>query len=209
MLLAISICSIATPLNVQANELQYSSSENDNYVVTHITDKDEIRQYLEDMGEEYDPNLLEVYRFQSESENDDTIINQYNNTRGIFTNEYYIKNKAVNIITDVNKILKQYNRPAGKVSISETITISNIYNLSGKVTVEILESQLGFNITESKSFKVTWSNTYSHPITIEIYPIYEMTTGVVWEDDVFDDDLIGYFNVKRAIGDDIRVYAQY
>ena len=49
----------------------------------------------------------------------------------------------------------------------------------------------------------------TYPITIEIYPIYEMTTGVVWEDDVFDDDLIGYFNVKRAIGDDIRVYAQY
>lgn len=46
---------------------------------------------------------------------------------------------------------------------------------------------------------------YSYPFTLTIYPIYEITKGEIWEDDLLFDDKVGTFEAKRAIGDDIIV----
>lgn len=40
---------------------------------------------------------------------------------------------------------------------------------------------------------------------IPLYPIYSITTGEVWEKDLFFDDHVGNFTAKKAIGDDIVV----
>ena len=51
-----------------------------------------------------------------------------------------------------------------------------------------------------------WEATYSYAVKIRVYPVYEKTTGEVWDDDVWYDDYIGNFTVYRAVGDDVRVY---
>ena len=206
LIFAICICGILVPSNVKAIEPVYNGINNDEYIVTRITDEQGIKEYLEEMGEEYDPNLLEVYRIEQEVSKENTNISS--NTRGIFSCEYFIKNKKIETKTDTSKLLKQYNRPAGIISINESVSISNTYNVSGKVTVKILEAQLGYSLTETKNYSISWSNTFTEAVTIKIFPVYEVTTGEVWEDDVFFDDNIGSFTAKRAVGDDIRVYSQ-
>ena len=69
----------------------------------------------------------------------------------------------------------------------------------------ILTAQLGYNVTKSNKFNISWSNTYNYPIKIEVYPIYSITKGQIWEADLFFDDYVGNFTAKRAIGDDIIV----
>lgn len=64
---------------------------------------------------------------------------------------------------------------------------------------------MGYNVTKTNKFSISWSNTYKYPVTIKIYPIYSITTGEVWEKDLFFDDNVGNFTAKKAIGDDIVV----
>ena len=83
--------------------------------------------------------------------------------------------------------------------------MSNTFSASGGVTSKILNAQLGYNVTKTNKFSISWSNTYKYPVTIKIYPIYSITTGEVWEKDLFFDDHVGNFTAKKAIGDDIVV----
>lgn len=117
----------------------------------------------------------------------------------------FITNKKVTRKTDKSNVLRQYKRPAGKVKISESVSISNTFSASGGVTSKILNAQLGYNVTKTNKFSISWSNTYKYPVTIKIYPIYSITTGEVWEKDLFFDDNVGNFTAKKAIGDDIVV----
>lgn len=122
-----------------------------------------------------------------------------------FCDDYCIKNKKVTRKTDKRNVLRKYKRPAGKVKISESVSISNTFSASGGVTSKILNAQLGYNVTKTNKFSISWSNTYKYPVTITIYPIYSITTGEVWEKDLFFDDHVGNFTAKKAIGDDIVV----
>ena len=122
-----------------------------------------------------------------------------------FGDDYCIKSKKVTRKTDKSNVLRQYKRPAGKVKISESVSISNTFSASGGVTSKILNAQLGYNVTKTNKFSISWSNTYKYPVTITIYPIYSITTGEVWEKDLFFDDHVGNFTAKKAIGDDIVV----
>lgn len=205
IIFTICLSCIIEPTHINAKEI--TSLENtEDYIITHITEKSDIKDYLESMGEEYDPNLLEVYRIEQETS--EINVNNNRNARGLLTSEYFIKNKFVETKTDTSTLIKQYNRPAGKITIKETLSISNQYSIDGKLTVKILETQLGYSLTETKEYAIAWSSSYKVPVSIKIYPIYEITTGEVWEDDVFYDDKIGSFTAKRLVGDDIRVYAQ-
>lgn len=69
----------------------------------------------------------------------------------------------------------------------------------------MISAKLGYNVTGTNTFTIQWSNTYNYSVKINIYPIYNITTGELWEDDIFFDDEIGTFTSKQAIGDEIRV----
>lgn len=178
------------------------SEVNNNSTVIEITGEENIREYLESMGEEYDPNLVCVYRTIYNNEEDEI------SPAFMVWTEYCIKNKNKSTYTDFTTILKQYNRPAGTVKISEGIEISNTFSGSSGVDAEVVSAELGFEVTESNTFTIEWESSYSYAIKLKVYPIYEKITGELWEDDVWDDDYIGTFTVKRAIGDDVRVYKQ-
>lgn len=89
---------------------------------------------------------------------------------------------------------------------NETVSISNSFTADASISTNLLTAKLGFNVTESKSFAINWSNYYYYPITIKIYPRFNKITGEIWDDDLVFDDYVGKFTVKRAVGDDIRIY---
>lgn len=184
-------------MNVFAEETNTESMQTEPQTII-IRGEDNIRKYQEAMGQPYDPDVIEIYRtiYDDDSKNEiDTLLG----------NDFYIKNKTVSTATNYKKIIKQYNRPAGKVTLSETVSISNTYSATGGISSDVLSAELGFSVTKSSKFKVSWSNTYSYPITIKVHPIYETYKGELWEDDVFKDEKVGSFTVKKAIGDEITV----
>ena len=174
------ICVFTIHANAQRvdndNESNVYTNEG-NYKVTCITGEENIREYQESLGETYDPKLIEVYRTEK--------IENQNEIVPYLGNDYYLKNKKVSTSTDLNKVLKQYNRPAGKITISDSVSISNSYTATGGITADILKVQLGYNVTKSTTFSIKWANTYSYAVTLKVYPIYEKTTGEIWEKDVF------------------------
>jgi len=168
------------------------------YIKTVISTEEEIREYLAEQGEPYDPDLVEVIRIEAvpEAAPDPAFI----------IREYYIKNKRTSRFTDFSYVVKEYLREAGKVAIKESVTISNSYSASGKINADILEATLGFDVTSSDEFLVEWEETYSYPVRITVYPRYEKITGEIWDEDIQFDDYVGEFTALRALGDDVRVY---
>ena len=176
-------------------------SREDGNLVTTITGKENIKAYQESLGEEYDPNLIAIRR---------TIKNSYPNENEItpffIFREYYIKNKEVTTSTDFSTVLREYIRPAGNISISEGVDITTSYTADAGISADILEAKLGFSVSSTDTFQIEWSGSYSYPIRIKVYPIYEKITGEIWGKDIEYDDFVGRFIVKRALGDDVRVY---
>ena len=89
---------------------------------------------------------------------------------------------------------------------SAGINISTTYTADAGISAEFLEASLGFEVEGTSTFRIEWEATYSYAVKIRVYPVYEKTTGEVWDDDVWYDDYIGNFTVYRAVGDDVRVY---
>lgn len=177
--------------------------DNSDYAYTYeISGEENIKNYLEEMGEPYDPNLVAVQRTIYVDPNEGI------SACDLIFLEYVIRNKKVSTYTDTSYLLKEYKRPAGKVSISESVSIKNTFSAESKVKAEVVEAKLGYSFSETNTFSVSWSNTYSYAVTLKVYPVYEKTTGELWEDDVWHDDKLGTFTAKRAIGDDVRVYRQ-
>ena len=94
------------------------------------------------------------------------------------------------------------------MSINETVSVSNQFEASAGVKASVVEAALKVTLSETNTFAINWENTYSYPIILRVYPRYKVTTGELWEDDVWNDDFIGTFTWKKAIGDDVRVYRQ-
>lgn len=175
--------------------------ENGKQVIT-ITGEDNIRKYQESLGEDYDPNLIVVRRtiHQPHREIDEEISPLF------IIREYYVKYKRSFTYTDYRNVLKTYNRPPGNIKISEGVSLTTSFTASGGISAEILEAQLGFSVSSTDTFQIEWSGECSYPVKIEVYPIYERITGEIWDKDVKFDDYVGNFTVKRALGDDVRVY---
>lgn len=169
---------------------------------TVISGEDEIRAYLEEVGEPYDPNLVEVIRVEYEKNIENTPTPAY------IGSDYERRNERSRKYTDFTDTIAEYLRPAGKVYLAEKVLISNTFSATGGVNWKILEATLGFDVTESQEFDVAWENTYSYPVRLSVYPRYKEYTGEIWEDDVWCDDKVGTYDVLQAIGDDIRVYHQ-
>ncbi len=204
MLISIIVFGSTFLFNVQAQQpTEQIVSKAENEIIIHITDKNEIQKYQESLNEEYDPNLIEVYKIEKE---ENIVVNDNKNDSRALGNDFYIKNKVTTNSTDFTKLLRQYNRPAGTVKIKDSISISNEFSAEAGVDAEVITAQLGYSVTATNTFSIEWTNKYSYPITIKIYPIYSITKGELWEDDIFFDDNIGKFTSKRAVGDEIRVY---
>lgn len=186
--------------NVESNNI----FNNEEVVINDIVGKEQIKEYQEARGEEYDSDLVEIY---TQTENiRHANLNDENVSLAYFGDDYYVKKQTVNTQTDTSDIIRQYRRPAGKISINESISISNTFSASGEVTSKILSAELGYDVTKANRFSINWSKNYSYPVVIKIYPTYKITKGEIWEKDVFFDDKVGSFTAKKAIGDDIRVY---
>lgn len=172
--------------------------------VTTIVGEENIKAYQESLGEEYDPNLIAVRRtINNFSSNEEAEINPF-----FIRKEYYIKNKRAIEYTNLNMLIKEYRRPAGRVSINEGVNITTSFTADAGISAELLKAKLGFSVSSSNKFQIAWSGNYSYPIKIRVYPVYQRITGEVWDKDIKYDDFIGRFTVNRAIGDDIRVYRQ-
>ncbi len=179
--------------------------EGNTQVVT-IIGEENIRHYQEALGEEYDPNLLVIQRRIDVSEPTITAIPNGELDPNTIIRELEIRSKSVTTYTDFTHLLRQYNRPSGKVLIDEGVSISTTYSADAGISADFLEAKLGFAVQETNTFRIEWEEEYEFAVKIKVYPIYEKTTGQVWDDDVWYDDLIGYFTVYRALGDDVRVY---
>lgn len=175
------------------------------YTVTVISGEEEIRQYLAECGEEYDPDLVEVIRIETNPGPKDFGGVEEGVSPNFIIREPYAKNVNTSKFTDFDDTLAEFLREAGEVSIDETVTISNSFTADAGISAEILEMTLGIDVTRTDEFAVNWKRTYSYPVRITVHPRYEKTTGEIWDKDIQFDDYIGDFTVLEAIGDDIRV----
>ena len=90
------------------------------------------------MGLKYDPDVIEIYR-HIDVPNENAMIQAL-----YFGDDYCIKNKKVTRKTDKRNVLRKYKRPAGKVKISESVSISNSFSASGGIMAQL--SRQKFNI---------------------------------------------------------------
>ena len=175
--------------------------------VVHITDPASIKEYLESQGEEYDEDLVEIIQYTyPELENGKGKIGTPDSPNEWGGYEFYTKNLSTYTTTDFSCLLKEYNRPAGKVSINESVSISNKFTASAGIKAKYVEAALSVTVEQTNTFSVSWENTYNYPVSIKVYPRYEVKTGELWEEDQWYDDYYGTFTFYRAVGDDVRVY---
>lgn len=181
----------------------YGYNETVEQITIRITDEEDIKEYLKQTGQEYEPNLVEIF-----TTIDKDALNTSENIPDKFFigREYYIKNKRVSKRVDTSHTLREYRRPAGTITLNETVSVSNKYTATGGVTSKILSAQLGYEVNDTESCSITWSATYSYPTRIVVHPLYEDTRGEIWDRDIKYDDFVGNFNASRAIGSDVKVY---
>lgn len=194
------------PLCFPAYAIGQDAEQNAYETVVTISGEENIRRYLASVGEEYDPTLLCIQRRVRNTPISPDSPNNRNLSPNTFIREYVIRNKRTTTYTDTGTLLKEYRRPAGRVLIDEGINISTTYTADAGISAEFLEASLGFEVEGTSTFRIEWEATYSYAVKIRVYPVYEKTTGEVWDDDVWYDDYIGNFTVYRAVGDDVRVY---
>lgn len=205
LLSVVSILSVCSLPAYAASGEQHTdaTSKNGRETVITITGEENIRKYLESVGEEYDPTLLCIQRRIIA---DTEVIENNQASPNTIIREYVIRNKNSSTYTDFSTVLKEYRRPSGRVLIDEEIGIATTYTADAGISAEILEANLGYSVEGTESFRIEWEETYSYAVRIKVYPIYEKVTGEVWDDDVWFDDYIGDFTVYHAVGDDVRVY---
>lgn len=198
----LSLCTLSVYATSDKQYIDTAEKRGQETVIT-IAGEENIRKYLESVGEDYDPTLLCIQRrIIADTE---VIENDYASPNTIIR-EYVIRNKSTSTYTDFSTVLKEYRRPSGRVLIDEEIGISSTYTADAGISAEILEANLGYSVEGTENFRIEWEETYSYAVRIKVYPIYEKVTGEVWDDDVYYDDYIGDFTVYRAVGDDVRVY---
>ena len=198
----LSVCSL--PAYATSGEQHADAApKNDRETVITIAGEENIRKYLESVGEEYDPTLLCIQRRIIA---DTEVIESDHVSPNTIIREYVIRNKSTSTYTDFSTVLKEYRRPSGRVLIDEEIGISSTYTADAGISAEILEANLGYSVEGTENFRIEWEETYSYAVRIKVYPIYEKVTGEIWDDDVYYDDYIGDFTVYHAVGDDVRVY---
>lgn len=136
--------------------------EQEGYSTTVISGEDAIQAYLEEVGEPYDPNLVEVIRVEYERNIENTP------TPAFISREYERRNEKTRKYTDFTDTVAEYLRPAGRVSVDEMVSISHSFSATGGVNAEVLEATFGFDVTASKEFNVSWEQTYSYPIRLTV-----------------------------------------
>ena len=198
----LSVCSLSA-YAASGEQHADTATKNDRETVITITGEENIRKYLESVGEEYDPTLLCIQRRIIA---DTEVIENNQVSQNTIIREYVIRNKNSSTYTDFSTVLKEYRRPSGRVLIDEEIGISSTYTADAGISAEILEANLGYAVEGTENFRIEWEETYSYAVRIKVYPIYEKVTGEIWDDDVYYDDYIGDFTVYHAVGDDVRVY---
>ncbi len=205
LLSVVSILSVCALPTYAASGEQHpdAATKNGRETVITITGEENIRKYLESVGEEYDPTLLCIQRRIIA---DTEVIENNQASPNTIIREYVIRNKKSSTYTDFSTVLKEYRRPSGRVLIDEEIGISSTYTADAGISAEILEANLGYAVEGTENFRIEWEETYSYAVRIKVYPIYEKVTGEIWDDDVYYDDYIGDFTVYHAVGDDVRVY---
>lgn len=169
-----------------------------------ISGEENIRNYLESAGEEYDPDLVLVHRtvYDESLEQNHAIVPH----DVIFRRDYVARNTETKTFTDFSNLIAEYRRPSGDIEINEVISVKNTLSASVGVSAEMVEAALGFSVEEYFELAVKWKGTYSYPVRLKVYPIIKETSGEIWDDDPYNDDYIGSFTVEQIIGDDIRVY---
>lgn len=179
------------------------TQDNKTYSTVIIREPEEIKQYLEAQGKSYDPNLVEIVLINEE---DQTETNAPTITPYYFGNDYFAKNIKKSVITYKNTILSSDNWPAGTVKYTISEKVSNTVKASCGVSYEIVCMEAGFTYTKSRSFSKAWSNPYSYPTNIKVYPRYLKHTYDFWEDDIWYDDYVGKCEAWKAVGIEVAVY---
>lgn len=196
--------SAVNPVNSEMSEIEKQQNE---YVkIVEITGEENIRKYLSETGREYDPTIIAIYRTIYDEQNNVSESNKHYSAdmlRGY--REYEVRNQSTATVITYDSPLREYRRPAGKITISEGISISTVFSAKAGIGIEDVEVGLGYSIERSKDFRIEWSQTYSSPVLIRVYAIYNELMGELWDNDVWDDDFIGIFKIRIPIGDEITV----
>lgn len=153
-------------------------SNNNDQTIIILNTENEIKAYLDSIGEEYDSDILEIRKIVYSDSNVDSGIST---AWGL---DFEARNTKKRDFVDTNNLLAQFNRPAGKVTIEETFKASNKFEADAGITKSMLKIALGFSVTAESTLTVNWSSTYKYKVKIKIYPLYEVTEGELWEDDI-------------------------
>lgn len=68
-----------------------------------------------------------------------------------------------------------------------------------------MELLLGFNFSDSRTVSLEWSEYCDTAVRLIVYPVYQVYSGELWEDDVWDDDDYGAFEVQELVGTELWV----
>lgn len=194
--LILSIIMIFT-LSIPTFAIESNNSEK----VEIITNKDEIKNILEEKGiYEEEDNIVTIIKYTPNL--------QSTSRQPKLGNDFYSKKIGYSTVSDsYPKYVNNY--PPGSFQFTKQINTGWQVNQTLGLKVEILEAAIGYSL--NKSIIETWtfnSINYSYPITVKAYTDYEKQYYDIYEKDLFYDDYIGRTAITREIGYTITVTKQ-
>lgn len=193
---------VALSVNCFSEKMAYAEEIYNNDIETGVyIGEDQVREYMESMGMEYNPDVLAIYikmEDQQPSVQPRIDIN--------LDLELELRNTKKATYIEMNDTLHDSPWPNGHVDITTSITKGITYSVESTDARFALELLLGFSFSQSITVAVRYEEFFDTPVRTVLNPIYEVHTGEIWEDDVWKDDYWGDYEVKKLVGGHVWVW---
>ena len=217
-LLLLSLCTTSLALSCVANasviDTPIEIASDSDFVVEHLTDKDEIQQYCAENNMTYTSDLEElivvtdISAIETLPETDDR--------EASLLSHFFVDNLSHSYSYtshDPDDILLSRSYPNGTISLNENF--STEAKLEGSFTAkqeDVIEASVGFSTSDTYSISVSWtSKYYDHPIRVEVCPKYTCYDGELWAAELgggsSNDYLVGEFTAMKPTGYAVGVFA--
>ncbi len=172
-----------------------------------ITDSTKIQLYMEATGQTYDPNVIEVIYIPGENLEEDR-----SPLADFLDSELYVKNFSTYPAVRHDQILDTRKAPAGgELKIDRNYKCYNrvdldIYSESAwDLVSEFLGATYNYDLKGSETVSCGFRKTYSYAVQANVYPIFTVRKGEVWDKDVLSDDHDADFLLEQATGTSVSI----
>lgn len=175
--------------------------------VVSITNDEEIKLYMEATNQTFDPNVVEIIYIPGEDLEED----RKPMSDGFFS-DLYVKNLQKYQAVRHDQVLDTRKVPAGgELKFDDTYDCDNrvdldIYMESNVSPIaDFLSDTFNYEIYGTETVRCRFIRTYPYAVKADVYPLFEVRVGEVWDKDIKYDDYDADFILEKALGTSVAV----